>query len=173
MFIAETNPVIGFVWALLVFVVFAAWIATLVMMYFVIWSRKDWMPEARVAATIAVSFGMMFPLGGVAIYGVVDVATRRKLTGGIKTAWIAAILLLPGVGAFAYFIWALQSDNRPPAPEPQKPPPAPTTEAGSRTLSSTDLDYLQKLTDLHNQGTLTDEQYEEQRQHIIDQSGAT
>jgi hypothetical protein len=171
-FIAETNAALDFAWAVLMFVLFGAWIATLIMMYFVIWSRKDWMLEARVAATILVSFGIFLPIVGVAIYGIVDVATRRKLTGGAKAAWIAAIVLLPGLGAFIYFIWALRPSNKPSAPEHGTPPPPPTTADGSRALTSNDLDYLQKLTDLHNQGTLTDEQYTEQRQQVIDKTGA-
>ena len=114
-------PVIDFLWTLLVFVFWFAMITTVIMMYFVIWSRKDWMLEARIAATVAASIGMLLPMVGVPIYGIVDVATRRKLTAKVKALWIAAVVLLPGVGAFAYFIWALQPNNKPPAPGTHEP----------------------------------------------------
>jgi hypothetical protein len=48
-----------------------------------------------------------------------------------------------------------------------EPEPLAQTSSKARTLSAADLDYLEKLAELHGRGVLTDEQFFEQRRRRI------
>jgi hypothetical protein len=86
-----------------------AWVSGLVMLFFVIWSRKDWAREWRVVATVLMAvFGLFLPGLALMMYIIVDVITRKDTDAGIKTLWIVVALLSFGFAAFAYFIWALR-----------------------------------------------------------------
>jgi len=152
-----------------------------ILAYFVIASRKDWSWENRAFTMIAITISLFVWFIVVPIYAVIDMVTRPKPSHQTKATYIAIIILIPGVGILAYFIWALQTKNRtePRVAPPRQPIPVSVHESlsppeqitfaddGTRALSNDDLDYLQKLADLRSQGVITDEQYETQRRQRI------
>ena len=143
------------------------------LVYFVIWTRKDWISETRIATSIAVTLGIWIPPVTYVFYSIADVVSRRAVPARVKILWILAIVLLPGLGVLAYFIWALQGSNRPGerrAYSGQRSPasePAQGVRGSGGDMTSDDLDYLQKLADLHDQGVITDEQYDTQRRQRL------
>jgi hypothetical protein len=121
--------------------------------------RRIWSAFPRVfgAFSSPASHSSFFPA---AIYGIVDVATRKNISGPNKAGFIIGLIVLGPIGTVIYFSWALR--HQPDATAIPPPPSlSPTTQSGNRALAADDLDYLQKLSDLHSQGVLTDEQYEE------------
>ena len=167
--------------SVLYIVVTVSFAAAVILAYFVIAARKDWLWETRAFATIALTVGLILAPLTYPIYAAIDVLTRPKPTSQTKAVFVAIVFLLPGVGILAYFIWALQGDNRtePRVPDPRRPMPValdelqapplqvPLMDDGSRALTTEDLDYLQKLADLRSQGVVTDEQYDVQRRQRI------
>ena len=107
------------------------------------------------------------------LYSIVDVVSRRAVSARVKTLWVVAIIFLPGLGVLAYLIWALQGSNRPAEGRSSsgRQPTIPGQGQGIRetggAMTSEDLDYLQKLADLHDQGVINDEQYETQRRQRL------
>jgi hypothetical protein len=60
MVIAQTDSLLGAVYA--VYILFSVVYAIQVfLVYFVIWTRKDWLSETRIAPTIAVTIGIWIP----------------------------------------------------------------------------------------------------------------
>ena len=172
MLIAQADSSFGALYAvyILISVVYAIQVF---LVYFVIWTRKDWLSETRIASTIAVTLGIWIPPVTYVLYSIVDVVSRRAVRAGVKALWILAIVLLPGLGVLAYLIWALQGSNRPSerrsssGQPPTSPGPGQDNRDSGGGMTSDDLDYLQKLADLHNQGVINDEQYETQRRQRL------
>jgi hypothetical protein len=148
MVIAQTDSLLGAVYA--VYILFSVVYAIQVFfVYFVIWTRKDWLSETRIASTIAVTIGIWIPPVTYVLYSIVDVVSRRAVRGGVKALWVVVIVLLPGIGVLAYLIWALQAANRPDErmTVDRRRSCVPSTETRDRdgAMTSDDLDYLQKL----------------------------
>jgi hypothetical protein len=100
MVFAQTDSSLGTVYVayILISVVYAIQVF---LVYFVIWTRKDWLSETRIASTIAVTLGIWIPPVTYVVYSIVDVVSRRRVRGRVKTLWVVVILLVPGIGVLA------------------------------------------------------------------------
>ncbi len=168
MLIAENAyPIINMFWWMLMLVLFLGWLANMILVFFVIWSRKDWDDAWKIVATIVMVLSLLLlPIVGIYVYSIVDISTRKNLKGNEKALWIVGITFTFTIATFPYFIWALR--HKPQARLQPQPRPLPSTvHQDPGTLNADDLDYLQRLADLHTQGVLTDEQYEKQRNHRL------
>lgn len=92
---------------------------------------------------------IMVPLILVWFYAVVDLFLRPDLRGISKVLWLFGIIFFPVVGTLVYLI------TRPAYPLPRHPQPAEV--AGTLT----------ELKSMHAAGVLNDQQYEEQRAHLL------
>ena len=96
------------------------WVAFLVsffgaviMAFITLWKRQDWTVRTRTYATAALVVGLTLPPVGLMVYGVVDAATRKRLSEGQKAGWIAIIVLVPFLGEFIYFVQMLGHPEQP------------------------------------------------------------
>ena len=93
------------------------------------------------------------PLVAMWIFGLTDVFRRPDLTGLAKVLWVLAIIWLPIIGLVVYFV------VRPDDVEPLFDFHAdPGTTVGEE---------LEILSDLHDRGKLTDEEFEEEKRRVL------
>ncbi len=93
------------------------------------------------------------PLVAMWIFGLADVFRRPDLSGLTKVAWVLAIIWLPIIGLVAYFI------TRPDDVEPLFDFDA--------ELGPSVGEELEILSDLHDRGKLTDEEFEEEKRRVL------
>jgi uncharacterized protein YpmS len=95
------------------------------------------------------------------IFTLIDIFKREDLSGIAKALWAIAILFLPLIGMIVYFV------TRPPSPRDQSPPsePPPDTPAVFVTRSTTD--QLAQLSELHDSGKLTDEEFAASKAELL------
>lgn len=84
------------------------------------------------------------------VFALVDLFRRDDVQGGAKALWAIIIVLLPIVGMFIYFI--------------VRPSPVPATADGDDLV-----DRLERLEALHERGSLTDEEFSQQKAQLLGQ----
>lgn len=114
------------------------------------------------------SFGDIFilllifvPLLLLWIFALADLAGREDLSGVAKGLWAVAIALLPIIGMVIYF--ATQPDDQEPrsgsAPSRQK--------AEAETTTSAMIDDLEQLAALHENGTLSADEFASAKERLL------
>jgi len=88
---------------------------------------------------------IFIPLLLIWTFAIVDIFQREDLTGWRKTVWIVVVLLLPFIGTFLYLIFR------------------PRDVTPDRTISI--------LSDLHERGALSDEEYAAEMTRLLGRSG--
>jgi hypothetical protein len=92
-------------------------------------------------------------------FAVFDIFRRGDLSGWGKAAWFAAVIVLPWLGTFIYLIF-----------RPREVPPevmraqAAAREAYEKSLAA---DQIAKLSALHVQGELTDQEFASAKAHLL------
>jgi hypothetical protein len=92
-------------------------------------------------------------------FSVFDIFRRGDLSGWGKAAWFAAVIVLPWFGTFLYLLF-----------RPREVPPevaraqAAAREAYEKSLAA---DQIAKLSALHVQGELTDQEYASAKAHLL------
>ncbi len=80
-------------------------------------------------------------------FALVDLFKREEINGGAKALWAIAIVFLPILGMFVYFATRPSLDQE----------------------ASTVLEGLERLSELHDQGKLSDEEFEAQKAILLGQ----
>ncbi|MBK5094005.1 MAG: SHOCT domain-containing protein [Actinobacteria bacterium] len=93
-------------------------------------------------------------------FALIDLFRRDDLSGWAKALWIIAIIILPFLGVLIYFIV-----------RPVTAQDVETQEEYAKEVdfekTATSVDRLAKLTELHEKGVLTDEQFEKKKAKLI------
>ena len=91
-------------------------------------------------------------------FALIDVFRRDDIGGGAKAAWIALVILFPLIGTLIYVV------VRPPGATPGE---RRRVEAGAQqTVRRTT--YLTTMSDLHDRGKLTDDEYRTGKARVLD-----
>ena len=94
------------------------------------------------------------PLVAMWLFGLTDVFRRADLSGLAKVLWVLAIIWLPIIGLVAYFI------TRPDDVEVM-------FGFEGEDLGTSVAEELEILSDLHDRGKLTDEEFEEEKRRVL------
>jgi hypothetical protein len=92
---------------------------------------------------------------------------RSDMSGVSKALWVVFVILLPFLGVFIYLIVHgsdMQARAGKQAAQRQQTQAAYVQEAAGGTSSA---DELTKLSDLHDKGVLTDDEYAAQKQKVL------
>jgi len=91
----------------------------------------------------------------------IDIFRREDLSGWAKAGWTILIIFIPLIGILIYLIVRpknLEQDQR----------EAEAYQAAARRQSGySSADEIQKLSDLHAQGTISDEEFEEMKKKAM------
>jgi membrane protein implicated in regulation of membrane protease activity len=115
----------------------------------------DWDVFWSVLFVMFIALPLLFIWG----FAIVDLFTRRDLSGFGKFLWLMFILFLPFIGTLAYYIFrpSYAYDS---TPEMQQ------------ARASFVADNLTQLTALHDRGVLSDEEFNKQRSRILAEPAA-
>lgn len=114
----------------------------------------DWGVFWSVLVVVFIIMPLLFIWG----FAIVDLFTRRDLSGIAKFLWLMFILFLPLLGTLLYYLF--------------RPAMLATAGAGGYygdtggPLPSVE-DQLTQLNSLHDKGMITDEEYSTQRQRVL------
>jgi hypothetical protein len=112
-------------------------------------------------------FLIFLPLLLIWAFALVDIFRRDDLSGIWKAIWVAVVILLPFFGTLIYLI------TRPPTATPEER--AAFDEASREFVakySPTDTaSQLKVLSELHDRGKLTDEEFAAEKARLLDSSG--
>jgi hypothetical protein len=106
---------------------------------------------------------VLVPLTIAWAFAVFDIFRRSDLSGWGKAAWFAAVIVLPWLGTFLYLLF-----------RPREVPPevvraqAAAREAYEKSLAA---DQIAKLSALHVQGELSDQEFASAKAHLLLQIG--
>jgi len=87
-----------------------------------------------------------------------DIFRRHDIGGGVKTLWVVFVFIVPYFGAFIYLI----SQGHGMAERAQRMQAAEVSQV-RQEMSYSVADELEKLDRLHQQGSLTDTEYQQAR----------
>ena len=87
-----------------------------------------------------------------------DIFRRHDIGGGVKTLWVIFVFIVPYFGAFIYLI----SQGRGMAERAQRMQAAQVSQV-RQEMSYSVADELEKLDRLHQQGALSDAEYQQAR----------
>ncbi len=105
-------------------------------------------------------FFVIVPLTLLWIFALVDVFSRRDLSGWAKALWVVAILVFPWLGVLVYLIARppeVAGAFAQPAPAPTEYPVTPTSVA----------DELERLSRLQREGIITEEEYKTAKAAVL------
>ncbi|MBK9180219.1 MAG: SHOCT domain-containing protein [Acidimicrobiales bacterium] len=95
------------------------------------------------------------------IFALVDIFGRQDLPGAGKAVWVLAVLLVPFFGTLVYLL------VRPVATTPEEK----RAMAGSQEAYDASImaDHLHRLSELHDRGKLTDDEWEQAKSKLLSQ----
>lgn len=96
------------------------------------------------------------------LFTLTDLAKRADISGVAKGLWAVAVVILPLIGMLVYFI------SRPDEPEMQPDRGERAHEIMEETDTSSMIDQLEKIADLHESGVLSDEEFESAKTKLLD-----
>jgi hypothetical protein len=100
---------------------------------------------------------IFIPLVMLWIFALVDLFRRPDLAGWVKALWAIAILVFPILGMLIYFI------TRKPTAEEEA-----AAQDYYRRMSGVDVpEQLEKLSELHDKGVLTDDEFAQQKAKLL------
>jgi hypothetical protein len=102
---------------------------------------------------------VLVPLTIAWAFAVFDIFRRGDLSGWGKAAWFAAVIILPWLGTFLYLLFR----PREVSPEVARAQAA-AREAYEKSLAA---DQIAKLSALHVQGELTDQEFSSAKAHLL------
>ena len=101
---------------------------------------------------------IFIPLLMLWVFALVDLFQRRDLSGWAKALWAIAIVLFPLLGLLIYFI------TRPASLEEKE-----ATQRYYQQQTADMADQLERLSELHDKGVLTDDEYQKQKDKLLNQ----
>jgi hypothetical protein len=114
-------------------------------------------------------FLIFLPLLMIWAFALVDIFRRDDMSGWVKAFWVLAIFLVPFIGTLIYLIVrpaGATSEER-----------AALDEAGREFVARYSADdrasQLKTLSDLHDRGKLTDDEFAAEKARILGSSGAS
>lgn len=117
----------------------------------------DWSFGDVLWAMVAFFFWFLFVWMFISVFA--DILQRRDLSGGAKAAWVFLLVVLPFLGILIYMIArpsVIERDRQMMREEPQ------------RGMSGYSVaDEIEKLSRLHEQGKISDEEYERLKQRAL------
>ena len=102
---------------------------------------------------------VLVPLTIAWAFAVFDIFRRGDRSGWGKAAWFAAVIVLPWVGTFLYLIFRPRE-----VPKEIARAEAAAREAYEKSLAA---DQIAKLSALHTQGELTDQEFASAKAHLL------
>jgi hypothetical protein len=102
---------------------------------------------------------VLVPLTIAWTFAVFDIFHRSDLSGWGKAAWFAAVIVLPWIGTFIYLLFRPRE-----VPQEVARAQAAARDAYERSLAA---DQIAKLSALHTQGELTDQEYASAKAHLL------
>jgi hypothetical protein len=96
------------------------------------------------------------------IFTLTDLARRADISGVAKGLWAVAVVILPLVGMLVYFI------ARPTEPEMQPDPEVRMREITEGADTSSMIDQLEKIAELHESGILSDQEFASAKAKLLD-----
>jgi hypothetical protein len=112
----------------------------------------------RVWQTFWVLF-VLVPLTIAWAFSVFDIFHRNDLSGWLKAIWFVVVLALPWFGTFIYLLFRPRE-----VPQEVARAQAAAREAYEKSLAA---DQIAKLSALHTQGELTDEEFAAAKAHFL------
>ena len=114
-------------------------------------------------------FLIFLPLAMIWAFALIDVFRRDDLGGGWKAIWVACIILVPFLGTLIYLI------TRPPGAtkEERVAIDEASRDFVARYSPESSASELKVLSDLHDRGKLTDEEFAAEKARILGGSGPT
>ena len=104
---------------------------------------------------------IFIPLTILWVFTLIDLAKRDDVSGLAKALWAIAIVFLPLIGMVIYFI------TRPDDSPMPKDPATRYAEDQAATLSDERIAQIQQLGQLHDAGTITDEEFSTMKSRIL------
>jgi len=92
---------------------------------------------------------------------------RSDISGWGKAGWVILVIILPFLGVLIYLIVNGQSMQERRVADYTSTQAAQDDYIRSVAASSSSADQLEKLKQLHDQGALTDQEYEAQKQKVL------
>jgi hypothetical protein len=102
---------------------------------------------------------VLVPLTIAWAFAVFDIFRRGDLSGWGKAAWFAAVIVLPWVGTFLYLLFRPRVVT-----EEVARAEAAARQAYEKSLAA---DQITKLSALHTQGELTDQEFASAKAHLL------
>jgi len=105
------------------------------------------------------------PLIMIWVFSLLDIFRRDDISGGWKALWVAVVILIPFLGTLIYLL-----TRRPGATEAEREA---MDEAGREFVQryssdSSPADQLKLLSDLHDAGKISDEEFARSKAQIVD-----
>ena len=98
-------------------------------------------------------------------FAVVDIFRRDDISGGLKALWLAVVIFLPFLGTIVYLI------ARPIGATAKEraglQPPSAETVARYQPGASARVEELRVLSDLHDRGKLSDEEFAAEKSRLM------
>ena len=101
------------------------------------------------------------PLTILWVFTLIDLARRDDVSGLAKALWAIAVVFLPLIGMVVYFI------SRPDDTAMPKDPATRYAEEQAATLSDEHIAQIHKLSELHDSGAITDEEFSTMKTRIL------
>ena len=108
---------------------------------------------------------VLVPLTIAWAFAVFDIFRRNDLSGWAKALWFAVVLVLPWLGTFIYLLFRPRE-----VPQEVARAQAAARDAYERSLAT---DQIAKLSALHTQGELSDEEFAAAKAHVLLSLGGT
>lgn len=102
------------------------------------------------------------PLVMLWLFTLTDLSRRADLSGPAKGLWAVAVVLLPLIGMLVYFTTRPDSPAIAPGAVPGK------TGVEDVTEFDTMINHVERLAELHEAGTLSDEEFAAAKARLID-----
>ncbi len=108
-------------------------------------------------------FVIFLPLVLIWVFALVDIFQRDDLSGGWKAVWVACVILVPFFGTLIYLI------TRPSGvtPEERREIDEASREFVERYSPEDRASQLKVLSDLHDRGKLTDEEFAAEKSRLL------
>lgn len=108
-------------------------------------------------------FLIFLPLAMVWAFALLDIFRRDDMGGGLKALWVATVILVPFLGTLMYLLF-----RRPGATPQEREMLDQASRDFVQKYSPTDTaSQLQTLSDLHDRGKLTDDEFAAEKARLL------
>ncbi|MGH2594754.1 MAG: PLDc N-terminal domain-containing protein [Actinomycetota bacterium] len=119
----------------------------------------EWSFGSVIWAMIVFFFWLMFIWMFIAVFA--DIFRRNDISGGVKAGWIILIVILPFLGILIYMI------ERPKMTDQDRQMLEAAQEQQRRVVGYSTAEEIGKLAKLRDEGSITTEEYEEQKKRAL------